>query len=105
MKIGELKKALEQYDSEADIKVIIRGGNYYEIIDIEIGKYIGDGILCPKYVRLVASSWDVKKPNEPTKKCGICGRDMKIVDCSFWVCPDYPHNAQDEFECHIDDHA
>ena len=40
-----------------------------------------------------------------TKQCEICGHDMTMVDCDFWVCPDYPHNAQDEFECHIDDHA
>ena len=40
-----------------------------------------------------------------TKKCEICGHDMTMVDCDFWICPDYPHNAQEEFECHIDDHA
>ena len=52
----------------------------------------------------------LNKYNKPKKsdttndhKCEICGNQMIEVDCDLWMCPDYPHNAKEGFDCHIND--
>ena len=35
--------------------------------------------------------------------CSVCGKEMIETDSSISICPDYPHNAQEEYDCSIDD--
>ena len=98
------------------------GGNWDEIVeftDNNVLPQINDSLSLRSGI-LIHLNWWLIKENDiystytpitfemtyekvDVRLCEICGKEMMQVDCNLWRCPDYPHNAQEEYDCSIDD--
>ena len=60
MKIKDLIKELDTFDAELDVECTVRGGDTYDIIDLDVAHYINGNRRKP-FCRLSLSSFNIKR--------------------------------------------